>query len=51
VFIDRKGIAQVQYAGDADFFKNEEVNMKNQIEAMLKGTPVARAGAAKKSSK
>lgn len=51
VFIDRKGIVQVQYAGDNDFFKNEEVNMRNQIEAMLKGTPVAKAGAVKKSSK
>jgi peroxiredoxin len=39
-FIDRKGVVQVQYAGDNDFFKNEEVNMRNQIEAMLRG-PVA----------
>lgn len=51
VFIDRKGIVQVQYAGDNDFFKNEEVNMKNQIEAMLKGTVTARAGGARKSSR
>ncbi len=51
VFIDRKGVVRTQYAGDADFFKNEEVNMRNEIEAMLKGTPVAKAGAAKKSSK
>ncbi len=51
VFIDRKGNVQVQYAGDADFFKNEEVNMRNQIETMMKGTPVAHAGAARKPSK
>lgn len=51
VFIDRKGIVQVQYAGDADFFKNEEVNMKNQIEAMLRGAPAVKHSAAKKSGK
>jgi peroxiredoxin len=51
VFIDRKGIVQVQYAGDNDFFKNEEVNMKNQIEAMLKGTTGTRAGLTRKPSK
>lgn len=51
VFIDRKGTVVQQYSGDADFFKNEEVNMKAQIESMLKGAPVAGLGAAKKSGK
>jgi hypothetical protein len=37
VFIDRKGVVQMQYAGNSDFFNNEEVNMRNTIEAMLKG--------------
>jgi peroxiredoxin len=51
VFIDRKGVVRMQYAGDAEFFKNEEVNMKNQIEAMLKGTPGVTAAGAKKTAK
>jgi peroxiredoxin len=51
VFIDRKGMVRVVYAGDADFFKNEEFNMKNQIELMLKGTPIASAATARKGSK
>ena len=51
VFIDRKGIVQVQYAGDAEFFKNEEVNMKSQIEAMLKGAASAKAAVVKKGAK
>jgi peroxiredoxin len=51
VFIDRKGIVQVQYAGDADFFKNEEVNMRNQIESMMKGTASATTAGAKKTVK
>lgn len=45
VFIDRKGIVQAQYAGEGDFFKNEEVNMRNQIQAMLRGSGANSAGA------
>lgn len=37
VFIDRKGVVQMQYAGSSDFFNNEEVNMRNAVVAMLKG--------------
>jgi len=48
VFIDRKGYVQVQYSGDNDFFKNEEVNMKTQIEAMLRGAVGTRAGMGRK---
>ena len=51
VFIDRKGTVRMQYAGDADFFKNEEVNMRNDIEAMLKGTPLSKAALPSKSTK
>jgi peroxiredoxin len=51
VFIDRKGIVQVQYAGDNEFFKNEEVNMRNQIEAMMKGTASVTTAGAKKTGK
>lgn len=35
IFIDRKGIIRAQYAGQSDFFKNEEPNMRKQIEALL----------------
>ena len=36
VFIDRRGIVSAQFSGDGDFFRDEEVNVRNQIEAMLK---------------
>jgi len=36
VFIDRNGMVRAQYGGDSDFFKNEEVNMRKEIEALLK---------------
>jgi peroxiredoxin len=51
VFIDRKGVVQMQYAGDADFFKNEEVNMRNEIEAMMKSPIDAKPVLAKKPSR
>ena len=51
VFIDRKGIIRVQYAGDNEFFKNEEVNMKIEIEAMLRGTVEAKTAGSKKTAK
>ncbi len=51
VFIDRKGIVQAYYPGDGDFFKNEEVNMRNQIEAMLKGSLATKAAVGTKSSR
>ncbi len=35
VFIDRKGMIRAQYAGQSDFFKNEEPNMRKEIEALL----------------
>jgi peroxiredoxin len=39
VFIDRKGIIRAHYSGDNDFFKDEEKNMRAQIETLLKESP------------
>lgn len=36
VFVDRKGVIRAQHAGDSDFFKDEEKNMRAQIEVLLK---------------
>ncbi len=36
VFIDRKGVIRAHYPGGSDFFKNEEANMRKEIEALLK---------------
>ncbi|HOL70568.1 MAG TPA: TlpA disulfide reductase family protein [Bryobacteraceae bacterium] len=51
VFIDRKGVIRAQHAGGSDFFKNEEANMRKQIEALLNestsSTPKKRSQAAK----
>ena len=42
MFIDRKGIIRGQHGGEADFFKDEEKNMRAQIEALLKEPAAAR---------
>lgn len=42
VFIDRKGIIRAQHGGDDDFFKDLEVNVRNQVEALLKEPGAAR---------
>jgi hypothetical protein len=36
VFIDRKGVIRAQYAGNDPFFKDEERNVRAQIEGLLK---------------
>jgi peroxiredoxin len=36
VFIDRNGVIRAQYSADHDFFKDEEKNMRAQVEALLK---------------
>jgi peroxiredoxin len=46
VFIDRNGVIRAQYQGRDNFFNNEEVNMRAQIESLLK-EPVARPKASK----
>lgn len=51
IFIDRKGIIRAQYGGDNDFFKNEEANMRAQIESLLKEPAERPRTAAPKSSK
>lgn len=37
VFIDRKGVIQYQYPGQHDFWKNQEANMRANIQTLLKG--------------
>jgi peroxiredoxin len=46
VFIDRKGVIRAQFAGNDPFFKDEERNVRAQIEALLK-EGVAPAGSRK----
>jgi glutathione peroxidase-family protein len=36
MFVDKKGTVRFQYAGNDDFFKNEEKNTRYFIEALLK---------------
>lgn len=35
VFVDRKGVVRAQHGGEDDFFKNQEANLRTQIEALL----------------
>jgi hypothetical protein len=42
VFIDRKGTIRAQYAGDDKFFgEDQDKNIREQIEALLKEAPAA----------
>ena len=45
VFIDRKGVITGDYAGESDFMKNPEVNIRAELDKMLKapGTPEKKA--------
>ena len=45
MFIDKQGMIRAQFGGDADFFKNEEVNMRKNILTIL-GKPGAAAAPA-----
>jgi peroxiredoxin len=49
VFIDKNGMIRAQYSGDNEFFKDEENNIRREVEALLKGAPAARKSAARKS--
>ncbi len=55
IFIDRKGMIRAYYPGGDKFYENEETNMRNQIEALLKESAPAADHkshpAAKRSSK
>ncbi|MDX2153570.1 MAG: TlpA disulfide reductase family protein [Bryobacteraceae bacterium] len=48
VFIDRKGQIRAQYDGRSPFFMNEERNMRQHIEELLKEPAAAAPAAAKK---
>src|SRR5262249_3459764 len=47
VFIDRKGMIRFQYLGDDPFHQNQEKNLRETIEALLK-EPASKASAAPK---
>ena len=47
VFIDRQGMIRAQYSGTSAFFNDEERNMREQIESLLK-EPVKLTATAKK---
>jgi len=36
VFIDRKGIIRAEYLGDNPFYQNYELNIRKQVEELLK---------------
>jgi peroxiredoxin len=52
VFLDRKGVIRAQYPGGDKFFENEEVNMRAQIESLLKesGTSAKKSGGGAKAA-
>ena len=39
LFFDRTGARQGDFPGESDFFQNPEVNIKAQLEKLLKGSP------------
>ncbi len=47
VFIDRKGVINAQYGGGSDFFKEEEKNIRAQLDGMFKETASARPAGTK----
>ena len=51
VFVDRKGIIRAQYGGTSPFFNDEEKNMREQIESLLKESIVTKAPSAAKKGK
>jgi peroxiredoxin len=42
LFLDRKGVIRAQYPGGDRFFEKEEVNMRAQIESLLKESSVSK---------
>ena len=50
VFIDRQGIIRHQYLGDNPFFQNQEKNIRDTIEALLKAPAGKKAAPAAKKS-
>jgi len=43
VFIDKKGIIQAQYIGDNDFFRDQEKNIRAELDKMLSGNMTTKA--------
>jgi hypothetical protein len=41
VFIDRTGVIQHEYLGGDPFYNNQEKNLRDTIEEMLKASPVS----------
>ena len=46
VFIDKKGTVRSQYVGDEKFLNNQEVNIRAEIDKMLKPGPVSSTASA-----
>jgi thiol-disulfide isomerase/thioredoxin len=47
-FVDRKGMIQSQYIGDNDFFKDQDKNMRTELDKLLAGTPLNKPAATSK---
>jgi len=48
VFIDRNGMVRAQYPGTDAFFNDEEKNMRQMLQGLLKGTPSQKPSTVKK---
>lgn len=48
VFIDRNGVIRAQYPGTDAFFNDEEKNMRQMLQSLLKRTPSQRTSTVKK---
>jgi peroxiredoxin len=51
VFIDKRGMIRSQYIGDEKFLTNQEVNIRAEIDKMLKSTTTTNSAAAPKTPK
>jgi peroxiredoxin len=50
-FIDRKGVIRAQYAGESNFFENQEPNMRREIETLLNESTAQKTRAPAKKAK
>jgi uncharacterized protein YozE (UPF0346 family) len=51
VFIDRKGVIRAQYAGESDFFRDQEPNIRKEIETLLSEPSAQKSRATAKKAK
>jgi cytochrome c biogenesis protein CcmG/thiol:disulfide interchange protein DsbE len=51
VFIDRKGVIRAQYAGESDFFRNQEPNIRSEITKLLNNPEAQKTRGLTKKSK